>query len=666
VFHKHRSGDDDNSLTPHCPEDMKPRWTLTAKIALFSGLFLLLSLLSVCATLWISWNLEGGAAAVNVAGQLRMLSYKAALTSASRDTAQLASDLSHMQDNLDMLRTGSPSRPLYVPWNRSIRARFDLVQRHWQSLRPQWQRAAAGHVVSRQEVDQFVAQIDAFVSAIEHRLDFWTTVLHGFQMGLAALVVIGTLLMFYAGYLFVLDPVGRLSRGVQSLERGDYSVRVQIDTSDELGDLAVGFNRMAGQLQTVHADLEARVQQKTAALQAEQLRLAALYRISALVSKAQSLDELAKGFVGAIQDIAGADAALLRWTDETARRYLLLAAQSMPQTITEAERCLLAGACHCGQASAGAGPQVVQFRPATDNLSSAPDDACVREGFATLVSVPVSVQQRLLGEIDLFYRREHRIDPEQSALLDALAGHLAAAMESLRSVALEREAAVARERALLARELHDSIAQALAFMKMQLQILRSAMKSNNAKRIETSVDELDAGVRESLADVRELLLHFRTRTQDQDIEPALRSTLQKFELQSGVPVQLQFSGHGQPLDPDVQIQVLHVLQEALSNVRKHAHASRVEVEVTSLPRWRFAVRDDGQGYDPNALQAAAQGHVGLQIMRERAAQIGGTLQIHTAPARGTQVILELPDAFDHSGAVPSDATDPTATLNHAP
>jgi two-component system nitrate/nitrite sensor histidine kinase NarX len=78
------------------------------------------------------------------------------------------------------------------------------------------------------------------------------------------------------------------------------------------------------------------------------------------------------------------------------------------------------------------------------------------------------------------------------------------------------------------------------------------------------------------------------------------------------------------------------------------------------------VRDDGQGYDPNALQAAAQGHVGLQIMRERAAQIGGTLQIHTAPARGTQVILELSDAFDHSGAVPSDATDPTATLNHAP
>lgn len=657
--------DDDNFHTQVSPKDMKPRWTLTAKIALFTGVFLMLSLLSVGATLWISWNLAGGAAAVDVAGQLRMLSYKAALTAASRDPEGLGVDLQHMEDNLEMLRTGSPSRPLYVPWDSSIRARFEVVQRHWQSLKPQWQQASPDTTVPRQEVDQFVAQINAFVSAIDHRLDFWTAVLYAFQMALGALVVVGALLMFYAAYLFVLDPVGRLSGGVQAIKQGDYSARVDIATSDEFGELAIGFNRMAGQLQTVYTELEERVRQKTSALQTEQQRLAALYRISALVSKAQSLDELAKGFAAAIQDIAGADAALLRWTDETARRYLLLAAQSMPSAITESERCLLAGTCHCGQTQAGAGPQVVQFRAATHNPTDAPDDACVREGFATLVSVPVSVQQRLLGEINLFYRREHRMDREQSTLLDALAGHLAAAMESLRSAALEREAAVARERALLARELHDSIAQALAFMKIQLQLLRSAMKSNNAQRIDASLDELDAGVRESLADVRELLLHFRTRTQDQDIEPALRSTLQKFELQSGVPVQLQFSGYGQPLAPDVQIQVLHVLQEALSNVRKHAQASRVEAEVTSLPTWRFVVRDNGQGYDPDALQADIQVHVGLQIMRERAAQIGGTLRIVSAPAKGTQVILELPDAFGTSSTPESSAPDPTTALSHA-
>ncbi len=645
---------------------MKRHWTLTTKIALFAGAFLLLSLLSVGATLWISWNLEGGAAAMNVAGRLRMMTYQLALTSATAGQPRLATEVNQLQHGLDLLRSGNQARPLFVPWDDTIRARFATVQSEWQKLRPRWDNPKLAPKIQRAEVDLFVAQIDAFVSAIEHRLDFWTSVLHGFQMGMAVLVVLGALLMFYAAYLFVLDPVGRLSRGVQALEQGDYSARVQVDSTDELGDLAHGFNRMAGQLQTVYAELEDRVRQKTAALQTEQQRLAALYQISALVSGAQSLDALAQDFIAAMQAMAGADAALLRWTDETAQRYLLLAAHGMPAEISEAERCLIAGTCHCGNARAGQGPQTIQFRrDAASDQALPADDACVREGFATLISVPVSTQQRLLGEINLFYRSEHRIDPQQSALFDALAGHLAAAMESLRSAALEREAAVARERALLARELHDSIAQALAFMKIQLQLLRSALKSNNPERIETVVNELDAGVRESLADVRELLLHFRTRTQDQDIEPALRSTLQKFELQSGVPVQLHFSGHGQPLDPDVQIQVLHVLQEALSNVRKHARASRVAVEVASLPRWRFVVSDDGQGYDSQILQADAQAHVGLQIMRERAAQIGGTLHIESAPAKGTQVILELPDAFGTSPALQSAAADPTAPLTHA-
>lgn len=638
-------------------------WTLTAKIALFSGVLLLLSLGSVGATLWISWNLEGGAAAMNVAGRLRMMTYRLALTAATAGQPGLAAQAQDMQRSLDLLRSGNPARPLFVPWDDTIRQRFATVQAQWQQLRPRWEQAAVP--VPEEQVDQFVAQIDAFVSAIEHRLDFWTSVLHAFQMGMAVVVVVAAMLMFYAAYLFVLDPVGRLSRGVQAIEQGDYTARVQIDSTDELGDLAAGFNRMAGQLQGVYAELEARVQQKTAALQTEQQRLAALYRVSALVSREQSLDGLAREFTAAMQDIAGADAALLRWTDDTARRYLLLAAHDMPPDVIDAERCLPAGTCHCGQSQPGQQPQIVQFHPSRADTATPADDACVRAGFATLISVPVAAQQRLLGEIDLFFRTPRNIDPQQNVLFEALAGHLAAAMESLRSAALEREAAVARERALLARELHDSIAQALAFMKIQLQLLRSAVKSHNARRVDNALDELDAGVRESLADVRELLLHFRTRTQEQDIEPALRSTLQKFELQSGVAVRLQFNGYGQPLDPDVQIQVLHVLQEALSNVRKHAGATVVSVEVDSLPHWRFAISDNGRGYDPQAVLADAQAHVGLQIMRERAAQIGGTLRITSQPGRGTQVVLELPDRFAASAAATPAAPLSSAATPHA-
>jgi two-component system nitrate/nitrite sensor histidine kinase NarX len=625
-------------MSPH-------RWTLSSKISLFAGVFLLLSLLSVGATLWISWKLQGGAGAVNVAGQLRMMSYRLQLSAVEPGRERVPAEIARMQRALDLLRRGDARRPLAVPWDPDIRARFGLVREDWRRLRPGWIGQAGAAAVGRAQVDRFVGDIDGFVGAIEQRLDFWTAQLHTAQMAMGGFVLVAFMAMFFLAYLHVLEPVGQLARGVEAIAAGDLGVRVQVGSSDELGDLALGFNRMAAQLQAVHGELEARVRQKTAALETERQRLLALYEVSALVSRAPNLEELAHGFTRAVRRIAGADAAVLRWTDETAQRYLLLAAEGMPGSIVEDERCLSAGACHCGNSRPNDGVQVVHFRRAGDAplFDAHTDDACVRAGFTTLLSVPVAAQERALGEIDLFYRDDAQPDAEQHALLDALADHLAAAMESLRGAALEREAAVARERTLLARELHDSIAQALAFMKIQLQLLRGALRAGDATRIEAAVGELDAGIRESLADVRELLLHFRTRTQEQDIEPALRSTLQKFELQSGLSASLRFNGRGQPLDADVQVQVLHVVQEALSNVRKHAQARHVQVSVQSLPSWVFTISDDGRGLEPELVRSQEQSHVGLQIMRERAAAIGATLELRSAPGAGTTVSLRLPE-----------------------
>jgi two-component system nitrate/nitrite sensor histidine kinase NarX len=138
---------------------------------------------------------------------------------------------------------------------------------------------------------------------------------------------------------------------------------------------------------------------------------------------------------------------------------------------------------------------------------------------------------------------------------------------------------VAQERSLIARELHDSIAQSLAFLKIQTQLLRDAVAKGDAAKRDRSIDELDVGVRECYSDVRELLVHFRTRTSEEDIEAALRATLSKFEHQTGMATSLSMAGHGVPLPPDVQIQVLHMVQEALSNVRKHAKDSDVAMPV---------------------------------------------------------------------------------------
>ena len=337
--------------------------------------------------------------------------------------------------------------------------------------------------------------------------------------------------------------------------------------------------------------------------------------------------------------VARADASAVRWSDESNQRYLLLASDCLPQEMAHEEHCVPAGHCQCGQVQGRAATQVIPIRvPGGSGLLG----HCERAGYETVISVPVRLHERLVGELSLFYRTATTLAEDDRALLEALASHLAGAIEGLRAGALEREAAVADERGLLARELHDSIAQSLAFLKIQVGLLRTALKRQDAAQAEHALAELDAGVHESLSDVRELLVHFRTRTNSEDIAPALQTTLQKFEHQTGLATHLSIEGDGLPLAADVQVQVLHVVQEALSNVRKHAQARAVWLQVRRQPRWRVEVRDDGRGFVQEQA-ATDETHVGLRIMRERAERIGATVEVASVSGAGTRVVLTLPE-----------------------
>ncbi|GIX24151.1 MAG: nitrate/nitrite sensor protein [Caldimonas sp.] len=616
-------------------------WTLATKLVLLCTGFLLAALTSIGLTLWITWQIEGGAAAVNEAGRLRMKSYQLALEVERRvPAAQIEDRLQRFDEGLALLRAGDPSRPLFVPWSQATRESFESVQSQWTLLREYWR--TGGQLPGRTtDVDRFVAAIDGFVAGIEYQLSLWTAILHAVQLGILALALMVGIAMMYAGYLLVLNPVNRLQQGLKRVQAQDFAVRVEERSSAEFDQLAQGFNRMAETLQALYANLENKVAEKTARLQQQRERLAALYETSAMMAEATSLDELARQFAQQVRRIARADAVAVRWSDEANQRYLLLAGDCLPHFMTEQEQCVQTGSCHCGQALEGAATRIIPIKVRPANVAQPVLEHCAQAGYQTLVSVPVRLQHRLLGEVDIFFREETTLGDDERSLLEALAAHLAGAMEGLRAEALGKEAAVAQERSLLAQELHDSIAQSLAFLKIQVQLLRDAMRRGDEPGVERVLCELDAGVRESYNDVRELLLHFRTRANGESIEPALRTTLQKFEHQSGLRAHLAMHGHGLPLDADVQIQVLHVVQEALSNVRKHAHAREVWVDVEQAPVWRFTVRDDGVGFDTDG-QRPDETHVGLRIMRERAARIGATVTVQAEPGKGTCVTLTLP------------------------
>jgi two-component system, NarL family, nitrate/nitrite sensor histidine kinase NarX len=529
---------------------------------------------------------------------------------AQRPPTEVQALVQHFDDSLALLREGDATRPLFVPWDPDIRREFASVDRLWQSQRALWMAPLLpDDPVLMQSADEFVMAIDRLVLTIEHQLSGFTALLNLFQFAMMALAIAAAVVMLFTGYQYVINPLSHLQRGLAKVEARQFGTRIDVDTQDEFGQVAAGFNRMAANLQSLYEGLEAKVAAKTERIEAQRARLEALYEVSAFLAKANTIEELSKGFSQRVRSVMKADAVAVRWSDEANQRFLMLASDCFPQEMQDEERSLIAGACACGSLQPDARTRVIPIH----SHDAAPMRQCAKVGYQNLVSVPVRLQQRMIGEIDLFFRSDIQLNADETELLDALASHLASALEGLR---------------------------ALAFLKIQAGLLRGAVQKQQPEKVQSTLDELDAGLKESINDVRELLVHFRTRTNTDDIEAALQETLQKFQHQTGLPTRLQLDGEGLPLPADVQVQVLHVVQEALSNVRKHADASHVSLDVHKGSQWRFVVRDNGSGFD--TAQQHGETHVGTKIMRERAERIGASVLIESRVGQGTTVTLTLP------------------------
>ena len=159
------------------------QWNLGAKMALVGAPSLLLVLLSTIATLWVSWQLDGGAAAVNEAGRMRMQSYRMALSVGTRETSGLAEQVDEFNRSLAVLRNGDPERPLFVPWDDTVHARFATVEQDWARFRSRWIDTRPDVLRDlRADTVAFASDIDALVTSIEAHMAHWTAILHLLQM----------------------------------------------------------------------------------------------------------------------------------------------------------------------------------------------------------------------------------------------------------------------------------------------------------------------------------------------------------------------------------------------------------------------------------------------------------------------------------------------------
>lgn len=623
--------------------------TLSAKIIAIQVFFLVVALMSIGTTLLVSWELEGGAAAINDAGSLRMRAYRLAylLSDGIAQDPQrnvreeFLGEVREFETVLATLRQGDPARPLFLPREAAIDKLFHDVEQRWLPMRAAAVAGAGGEraSIAKEDVARFVGAINTLVLSVERSISSTTNILRLFQLGLVALAIAGTIALIYLAFLVVIGPVQRLREGMERMAGADFSVRLPVESRDEFGQLARGFNDMADRLHELYQSLETRVAQKTQSLAERNGELTALYGIGAFLGEPRALDALCQGFLERITAEFGADAGAVRFIGSEPPQMHLFASRNLPDDFIAEEHCIAVDACACGQAAAGEAP--IHWFDLQRHTT--PVDACRKQRFASLSALPIRAQSETLGVLNLFFRAPRVMSAREQTLLATLGQQLGVAVENQRLVSREKEMAVSEERNLLAQELHDSIAQSLAFLNLQVQMLGGAMKRDDRAAAQGARQEIETGVRECYADVRELLLHFRTRSSDADISHALRTTLKKFEQQTGIRVAFTESGEAMPIPAEAQVQVLHIIQEALSNVRKHAGADAVEVSVRRGPVYSFTVRDNGRGF-ASAEQAnpgESEMHVGLKIMRERARRAGAELALESTPGGGTKVTLTL-------------------------
>ena len=361
-------------------------WSLSAKLSLIGLPYLLLVMLFTMATLWVSWQLDGGAAAVNEAGRMRMQSYRLSLAVGTGETRELPKLIEEFNQSLQLLRDGDPERPLFVPWDDSVYSNFASVEKEWARFNNRW---LGSNPVGLNELGgqtvAFSNRIDTLVSSIEDHLVRWTALLHLLQVGVLVLAILGAAILLFTGYLFVLEPVNQLKRAIQKIQNGDFGARVDRVTTDEFGTLAEGFNGMAEHMQSMYKNLESKVQEKTAELEEKRERLESLYEVTALVAKATSLDELAQDFSQRVMRIAHADGVAIRWSDQSNQRFMMLAASGLPASMVEDEQCLKVGDCHCGTPSEMSGLRVIPIHDLTEHALP----HCSKAGFGSVVNIPI-------------------------------------------------------------------------------------------------------------------------------------------------------------------------------------------------------------------------------------------------------------------------------------
>lgn len=577
--------------------------TLANQLALVVLMLALLGLAGMAVSAWLIQGIQGSAHAINKAGSLRMQSYRllAAVPLKSDDRALMR----------EIEQTAWDPELRHIAQRDGGAQRLDALHAWWRDqLAPALLEANTREEV-KPAVAQFVSQIDALVSGLDRTTEQRISrviVLHW------TMAILTTLLLLLAVIWLrkrLLRPWRELMVMATAIGQRNFSHRVTASGRDEMATLGRALNSMSDELAESYAGLEARVKEKTAGLEYKNQILTFLWDASRRMHSPLPLCERLAPVLARLQQLTPLrDIELRIYETGDDDNYQEFAWQ--PDTRCDEKGCTL---CPRERLKGEVSDATLQWRLA---------DGLTRYGL-------------LLARLP----EKSALNQDQQHLIDTLVEQITSSLALERQQDRQQQLIVMEERAAIARELHDSIAQSLSCMKMQvscLQMQGDALPAQSQSLLAQIRNELNSSWRQ----LRELLTTFRLQLTEPGLRPALEGSCQEFSARLGFPVTLNYHLPPRRVPAHQAIHLVQITREALSNALKHAGASEISVTATlNHHQVRLVIADNGCGVPEHAERT---NHYGLIIMRDRAQSLRGDCQVRRRETGGTEVVVTfIPD-----------------------
>lgn len=439
----------------------------------------------------------------------------------------------------------------------------------------------------------------------ERRLAYFVVQLLAMMFGGAMLML--TIRRFESGFI---APLRSLRTWAQRMQGGDLSARVPIPVGRECADLAHDINSLSQQFRLLSWDMETQVNKQTERLAQKTRDLELLYDLAAnIATTTDDIDELLTRFLFTLMDVVNAQAGTVRLLTPDGHMRLV---------------------CSVGlDEPSDEGPDA-DSKPKLEDLEQ-----------MEMIPVPLQYRDRTLGIYNLYGDPNSLLRHEDlGGLIKSLGQHMGMTIDKVNADQERTRLSIMEERTQLAHELHDSLAQTLASMRFQTNMLKDSVGQKDEVASQRHMRNLRNTLDEAYTELRELIAHFRAPLDKRGLLPSLETLLDRFRKQTGILSFFQLACDNVDLPADIEMQVLRIVQESLANIRKHSQAKTVRVMLRcDEEEYSLLIEDDGVGFEQRTAEADAGEHIGLSIMHQRAHRVRGRFLIESEPGEGTRVTL---------------------------